>query len=143
MAVAIRLPGLGSEERRRRADGSTPPHHREPLNSTPRPHVAARPDGSIDWQSTLAFRDYLVENAFGLADAMDTAQRGMGLRWPQTQQLIARSGAWRGRLSCGALTACGAGTDQLPDVMHPLADHLCGPTANSWRWSRTRVPGRS
>ena len=50
---------------------------------------------------------------------MDTAQRGMGLEWPQTQELIARSGARAAER--GAVIACGAGTDQLPgDVTHPL-----------------------
>jgi hypothetical protein len=62
-------------------------------------HVAARPgpDGEvIDWESTLAFRDHLWAHGFGVAEAMDTAQRGMGLSWEQARELMARSAA-RGR----------------------------------------------
>ena len=73
-------------------------------------HVAAAPDGSIDWPATMAFRDHLWGLGFGVADAMDTAQRGMGLSWPRVRELVAASG----KRATGAL-ACGAGTDQLPD----------------------------
>jgi Protein of unknown function (DUF993) len=83
--------------------------------------VAAHPDRTIDWPSTLAFRDHLWDHGFGVADAMDTAQRGMGLSWPQTQELIARTGA-RARERGGVL-ACGAGTDQLTGGgVHALPD---------------------
>jgi hypothetical protein len=75
----------------------------------------------IDWESTLRFREHLWAHGFGVAEAMDTAQRGMGLSWPQARELIARTAARAaetGRL--GAL-ACGAGTDQLADEeQHPL-----------------------
>jgi hypothetical protein len=73
-------------------------------------HVAALPDGSIDWPATMAFRDHLWGLGFGVADAMDTAQRGMGLSWPRVRELVAASG----KRATGAL-ACGAGTDQLSD----------------------------
>jgi hypothetical protein len=120
VAASIRLPGRDGElvvETPRWADSYPPPTSRAVLAAA---HVAARPDGTIDWDSTMAFRDYLWDNGFGLADAMDTAQRGMGLSWPQTQELIARSGARATQR--GALIACGAGTDQLPDgVGHSLA----------------------
>jgi hypothetical protein len=53
-----------------------------------------------------------------VAEAMDTAQRGMGLSWPQARELIARSAARAAEL--GGLIACGAGTDQLPDGAHAL-----------------------
>ncbi len=65
----------------------------------------------IDWDSTLAFREHLWAQGLGIADAMDTAQRGMGLDWPATRELIERSGA-AARASGGRLV-CGAGTDQL------------------------------
>jgi hypothetical protein len=65
----------------------------------------------IDWEATLRFREHLWAHGFGVAEAMDTAQRGMGLSWALARELIARSAAVPGR---GAL-ACGAGTDQLPD----------------------------
>lgn len=113
MAASIRLPGHADElvlERPTWAPGYPPPTSRVAFAAA---HVAARPDGSIDWESTLAFRDYLWDNGFGLADAMDTAQRGMGLSWPDTQELIARSGARAAERR--AVLACGAGTDQLAD----------------------------
>ena len=65
MAVAIRLPGRSEElvvEQPRWADGYPPPTSRTAYAAA---HVAARPDGSIDWESTLAFRDYLWDNGFG------------------------------------------------------------------------------
>ena len=78
----------------------------------------------LDWDHTLAYRRELWSYGLGVADAMDTAQRGMGLDWPATQELIRRSGAeaavvvasdapaTRGK-SVRDLLACGAGTDQL------------------------------
>ena len=45
----------------------------------------------IDWDGTIAFRTYLWSLGFGVAEAMDTAQRGVGLDWPAAQQLIRRS----------------------------------------------------
>jgi hypothetical protein len=79
-------------------------------------HVAAFPDGTIDWESTMGFREHLWGHGFAVADAMDTAQRGMGLSWGQARELITRSAgraaAWR-RAGRPAGLACGAGTDQL------------------------------
>ena len=77
-------------------------------------HVAARSDGEIDWESTLAFREYLWSHGFGIAEAMDTAQRGMGLTWVQARELIERTAARAAET--GGLLACGAGTDQLSDA---------------------------
>src|SRR6516165_7554009 len=59
-------------------------------------HVAARRaaggrDAVIDWESTLRFRDHLWAHGFGVAEAMDTAQRGMGLSWGLARELIASS----------------------------------------------------
>jgi hypothetical protein len=65
----------------------------------------------IDWDTTLAYRHELWSYGLGVADAMDTAQRGMGLDWLATQELIKRSGAEAA--SVGGGLACGAGTDQL------------------------------
>jgi hypothetical protein len=81
-------------------------------------HVAATADGEIDWDATIAFREDLWAHGFGVAEAMDTAQRGMGLAWPQARELIDRSAARAADL--GALLACGAGTDQLRDGVHAL-----------------------
>lgn len=80
-------------------------------------HVVADPDGdplgsSLDWEATLAFRRRLWSYGLGVAEAMDTAQRGMGLDWTTTKSLIERSG--REARSVGGRIVCGAGTDQLP-----------------------------
>ena len=82
-------------------------------------HVAARPDGEIDWEATMGFRDFLWDYGFGVAEAMDTAQRGMGLTWAQGQELIARSAARAAER--GTVIACGVGTDQLPPGPHSLS----------------------
>ncbi len=74
--------------------------------------MAAFPDGSIDWESTLAFRDHLWAHGFAVAEAMDTAQRGMGLSWPLASDLIRLSAERAVRR--GGLISCGVGTDQLP-----------------------------
>ncbi|TDP31063.1 dihydrodipicolinate synthase family protein [Nocardia ignorata] len=66
---------------------------------------------TIDWDATLAYRHELWSYGLGVADAMDTAQRGMGLDWRTTAELIRRSGGEAA--STGGRLACGAGTDQL------------------------------
>ncbi len=75
-------------------------------------------DSAIDWDRTIAFRQHLWSLGLGVAEAMDTAQRGMGLGWPAARELIGRS-LDAARDVPGALIANGAGTDQLapgPDV---------------------------
>ncbi|UIJ94959.1 dihydrodipicolinate synthase family protein [Sinorhizobium meliloti] len=67
---------------------------------------------AIDWEATMAFRHHLWGLGFRIAEAMDTAQRGMGLPWPAAQELIRRSLA-EARNVPGADLACGAGTDHL------------------------------
>ncbi|ASJ60856.1 dihydrodipicolinate synthase family protein [Sinorhizobium meliloti] len=67
---------------------------------------------AIDWEATMAFRHHLWGLGFRIAEAMDTAQRGMGLPWPAAQELIRRSLA-EVRSVPGADLACGAGTDHL------------------------------
>ncbi|MBC7300557.1 MAG: dihydrodipicolinate synthase family protein [Nocardia sp.] len=82
-------------------------------------HVIPRADAdntpgapaAVDWDATLAYRHELWSYGLGVADAMDTAQRGMGLDWQATTELIRRSG--REAASVGGRLACGAGTDQL------------------------------
>lgn len=68
-------------------------------------------DTNIDWDQTIAFREYLWGKGLGVAEAMDTAQRGMGLDWVASQELIRRS--IDAANSCKGLIACGAGTDHL------------------------------
>jgi hypothetical protein len=84
-------------------------------------HVVADPladvdpwlDVAIDWERTLAYREYLWDLGLGVAEAMDTAQRGTGLDWNAAQELIRRSlDAAKARRD--AVIFCGAGTDQLP-----------------------------
>ena len=70
----------------------------------------------------MAFRHHLWSLGFRIAEAMDTAQRGMGLDWAGAQELIRRSLA-EARTVPGADLACGAGTDQLaPDDAKILQD---------------------
>jgi len=78
-------------------------------------HASASSSSSqVDWDATLAYRSYLWSMGFGIAEAMDTAQRSMGLTWEAAQDLIRRSlDAAPDRPNS---IACGAGTDQLePD----------------------------
>ncbi|HSH82933.1 MAG TPA: dihydrodipicolinate synthase family protein [Herpetosiphonaceae bacterium] len=65
----------------------------------------------IDWETTLAYRHYLWRLGLAVAEAMDTAQRGMGLDWTTSKELIRRSLAEA--QAVGGKIACGAGTDQL------------------------------
>ncbi|MDI7861693.1 dihydrodipicolinate synthase family protein [Rhizobiaceae bacterium n13] len=67
---------------------------------------------AIDWDATMAFRHHLWSLGFRIAEAMDTAQRGLGLDWAGAQELIGRSLA-EARTIDGADLACGAGTDHL------------------------------
>ena len=77
------------------------------------PFSNADPSGSpdIDWDRTLAYRRYLLDLGFGIAEAMDTSQRGMGLDWPKALDLIAQSLAHAGKRS-GQIYS-GSGTDHL------------------------------
>ncbi|MFE9985499.1 dihydrodipicolinate synthase family protein [Streptomyces sp. NPDC005381] len=82
-------------------------------------HVVADPyadvspgaPAAVDWDATLAFRRHLWSHGLGVAEAMDTAQRGMGLDWTTAAELVRRSAA-EARAAGGAI-ACGVGTDQL------------------------------
>ncbi|GGV32272.1 hypothetical protein GCM10010277_16620 [Streptomyces longisporoflavus] len=80
------------------------------------PYVDISPDSpaAVDWDATLAFRRHLWAQGLGVAEAMDTAQRGMGLDWKGAAELITRSAAEA--KSVGGAIACGVGTDQLTDA---------------------------
>src|SRR5205807_2878799 len=67
---------------------------------------------AIDWDKTIAFREHVWDLGFGVAEAMDTAQRGMGLDWPTSLELIQRSVA-AAKARGNALVFSGAGTDHL------------------------------
>jgi hypothetical protein len=83
-------------------------------------HVVADPladndpwlDAAVDWDKTIAFREYLWDLGLGVAEAMDTAQRGMGLDWNGAQELIRRA-LEAAKRRPGVKIACGVGTDHL------------------------------
>ncbi|NEA35365.1 dihydrodipicolinate synthase family protein [Streptomyces sp. SID13031] len=77
---------------------------------------------AIDWDHTLGFRRHLWSLGLSVAEAMDTAQRGMGLDWPATQELIRRSAreAPTHTVATEKRIAVGVGTDQLSPGVHPL-----------------------
>lgn len=70
-------------------------------------------DVAIDWDATLNYRRYLWGMGLGVAEAMDTAQRGMGLDWETSKELIRRSVDAAQDFGGDPLLACGAGTDHL------------------------------
>lgn len=82
-------------------------------------HVVADPfadtdplnHSKVDWDLTMKYRHYLWSQGFAVAEAMDTAQRGMGLNWGHAQELISRS--VKEAKSVGGKIASGAGTDHL------------------------------
>lgn len=100
------------------APGAAPPTSRTVFSAA---HVVADPyadispddPAAVDWDATLAFRRHLWAHGLGVAEAMDTAQRGMGLDWAGAAELIRRSAAEA--RAVGGRIACGVGTDQLPD----------------------------
>ncbi|MBP8241985.1 MAG: dihydrodipicolinate synthase family protein [Thermoflexales bacterium] len=82
-------------------------------------HVMVAPGSTtaIDWEATMAYRRHLWSYGFAVAEAMDTAQRGMGLDWAGAKELIRRSVAEAAKQ--GATVFSGAGTDHLapaPDL---------------------------
>lgn len=78
------------------------------------PLAAADPwvSAAVDWDATIAYRRHLWSLGLGVAEAMDTAQRGMGLDWPTSLELIRRS-LDAAQDVPGALVASGCGTDHL------------------------------
>lgn len=77
---------------------------------------------AVDWDRTMAYRDYLWGLGLGVAEAMDTAQRGMGLDWPMALELIKRS-VKAAKATPGAVVFSGAGTDHLdPSAAGSLDD---------------------
>jgi hypothetical protein len=98
------------------AAGYPPPQARRVYAAA---HVASIDGGDlVDWEATLRFRDYLWSHGFAVAEAMDTAQRGMGLSWGLARELITSSAeraAARRAAGRFAGIACGAGTDHLAE----------------------------
>ena len=89
-------------------------------------HVVANPfleqhpsePAQLDWDATLAYRRHLLTYGFSLAEAMDTAQRGMGMDWETAKELI-RQSAIEAR-AFGHGIAAGVGTDHLPNTPQTL-----------------------
>ncbi len=111
-------------------------------------HVVADPVGSvdpwvtaaIDWDATIAYRRRLWSLGLGVAEAMDTAQRGMGLDWPTSLELIRRS-LDAAKDFPGAVVASGCGTDHLAptdaahidDVVRAYEDQMAAIEAHGGR----------
>ncbi len=134
MPPTLRLP---------RPDGTITPYTlsgRVPAPAAPGPiasrigmaavHVVADPladlnptlDVALDWDATLRFRHHVWSLGLAVAEAMDTAQRGMGFLWDNARELIKRSVA-ESKTVPGAVLASGAGTDHLqPGPRITLAD---------------------
>ena len=103
-------------------------------------HVVADPladidpwlDAAIDWERTIAFRHYLWDLGLGVAEAMDTAQRGMGLDWVRRQRTDSaarskqrRRGPARLSVAASAPTISSASDDvTLDDVIHAYEEQI-------------------
>jgi hypothetical protein len=133
--VAINLPVAGGrlETFRTRAPRNFPERQSVPFNRVAfsAAHVVGDPladkdpwvEAAVDWDKTIAYRRYLWGLGLGVAEAMDTAQRGMGLDWNTSLELIRRSlDAAKG--IPGALIACGAGTDHLAPATNLTIDSV-------------------
>ncbi|MFJ3959209.1 dihydrodipicolinate synthase family protein [Arthrobacter sp. NPDC090010] len=107
---------------------------------------------ALDWNATLAYRHELWSYGLGVADAMDTAQRGMGLDWAATQELIRRSAQEAADVvGSGApalagktvrdLLACGAGTDQLDPAAVPEGEAGLAVVLDAYREQLAVVSG--
>ena len=124
LTVRIKLPSAGGkfEEFRLSAPRDFGTAGRKAFNriAFAAAHVVADPcargnpwlEAAVDWEATLAYRRYLWSLGLGVAEAMDTAQRGMGLDWNHSLELIRRS-IEASRDIEGAVLFSGAGTDQL------------------------------
>jgi len=89
-------------------------------------HVVANPiessannvSATIDWESTARFREHIWSLGLGVAEAMDTAQRGMGMDWPSVKRLLSRT--MKDAHAVGGKVVSGVATDQLERGSHPL-----------------------
>ena len=124
-SLSIRLPGADRGLHRHTLSMAPPLVRAAPKRPFTRiaysaAHVVADPlaasdpwlTAALDWDATIAYRQRLWSLGLGVAEAMDTAQRGMGLDWPTSLELIRRS-LDAARDHPGALVASGCGTDHL------------------------------
>jgi hypothetical protein len=79
---------------------------------------------ALDWEATLAYRRYLWDLGLSVAEAMDTAQRGMGLDWAMSRELIRRSLDEARAVGAADRIACGAGTDHLSPASRYALDEI-------------------
>ncbi len=122
-SLSLKLPTADrqAENYRLAASRTFPTKLQSPLNRVAfsAAHVVADPladndpwlTAAVDWDRTIAFREHVWDLGLGVAEAMDTAQRGMGLDWNTSLELIQRS--VRAAKPRGALVFSGAGTDHL------------------------------
>jgi hypothetical protein len=136
-AASVRLPTADRriETYRLSAPRNFPERITRPLNriALAAAHMVADPlaetdpwlTPAIDWERTLAYRDYLWGLGLGVAEAMDTAQRGMGLDWAGALDLIGRS-VRQAKATPGAVVFSGAGTDHLDPSAATSLDDVIG-----------------
>ena len=151
--LSIRLPAEGGRLDDYALSGKTPfaaDAKREPFTriAYSAAHVVSDPVASvdpwvaaaIDWEATIDYRRHIWSLGLGVAEAMDTAQRGMGLDWPTSLELIRRS-VDAAKDFPGALVASGCGTDQLEvadarsvdDVIHAYEEQMAAIEAHGGR----------
>jgi hypothetical protein len=124
MTLSLQLPSAGGDLFQYSLRGTTPVRPAAGIQfnriaysaahvvSDPRAAIDPWLQCAVDWDATVAYRRHLWSLGLGVAEAMDTAQRGMGLDWPTSLELIGRSlDAAKG--VPGALVASGCGTDHL------------------------------
>jgi len=124
MTLSIKLPSNQGQLQSYSLTGKQPvrPAHGVTFNriAYSAAHVVADPlktvdpwiTSAVDWDTTIAYRKYLWSLGLGVAEAMDTAQRGMGMDWPTSLELIQRS-LNAAKDHPGAIVASGCGTDHL------------------------------
>ena len=93
---------------------SSPLEERDPWLGSP----------AVDWENSLKYRHWLWDQGLGLAEAMDTAQRGMGVDWPTAKELIERTMREAKAHPMKPRVACGAGTDQNPRDAYRTTDDI-------------------
>ena len=138
MALTLKLPAAGGALQEYRLQGSVPVKPATGVRfdriAYSAAHVVADPraavdpwlTAAVDWDATIAYRQHLWSLGLGVAEAMDTAQRGMGMDWPTSLELIRRS-LDAARDVPGALVASGCGTDHLsPDEVRSVDDVVRG-----------------
>ena len=96
---------------------------------------------AIDWDATLVFRRHILDPGLGIAEAMDTAQRGMGLDWPTAKELIERSHAAAAQAERNRIVS-GVGTGRLnPAQVRSLPERTMCPRALGARRSHRAPQG--